>query len=194
MDTNIKITYKNAKGRIDANVGIAGGEMRVGGNFVIDETGHVYIKTGVKATDFTIGKLMQEIRINDFIVGLPMDIYGYFEANGKTMSDWMQTITGPVVAYSVADGYAYPQLVENIYGADVLTTLRHNIQDMFTEDKKHDKARISCVVANLKIRDGDIETKNGVAIETNSINARLAGDLNLGAETIDLALTTVPVR
>ena len=194
MDTNIKITYKNAKGRVDANVGIAGGEMRVGGNFVIDETGHVYIKTGVKATDFTIGKLMQEIRINDFIVGLPMDIYGYFEANGKTMSDWMQTITGPVVAYSVADGYAYPQLVENIYGADVLTTLRHNIQDMFTEDKKHDKARISCVVANLKIRDGDIETKNGVAIETNSINARLAGDLNLGAETIDLALTTVPVR
>ncbi|MBR4507828.1 MAG: AsmA family protein [Alphaproteobacteria bacterium] len=194
MDTNIKITYKNTKGRVDANVGIAGGEMHVGGNFVIDETGHVYVKTGVKATDFTIGKLMQEIRINDFIVGLPMDIYGYFEANGKTMSDWMQTITGPVVAYSVADGYAYPQLVENIYGADVLTTLRHNIQDMFTEDKKHDKARISCVVANLKIRDGDIETKNGVAIETNSINARLAGDLNLGAETIDLALTTVPVR
>lgn len=194
MDTNIKITYKNTKGRVDANVGIAGGEMHVGGNFVIDETGHVYVKTGVKAIDFTIGKLMQEIRINDFIVGLPMDIYGYFEANGKTMSDWMQTITGPVVAYSVADGYAYPQLVENIYGADVLTTLRHNIQDMFTEDKKHDKARISCVVANLKIRDGDIETKNGVAIETNSINARLAGDLNLGAETIDLALTTVPVR
>lgn len=194
MDTNIKITYKNTKGRVDANVGIAGGEMHVGGNFVIDETGHVYVKTGVKATDFTIGKLMQEIRINDFIVGLPMNIYGYFEANGKTMSDWMQTITGPVVAYSVADGYAYPQLVENIYGADVLTTLRHNIQDMFTEDKKHDKARISCVVANLKIRDGDIETKNGVAIETNSINARLAGDLNLGAETIDLALTTVPVR
>ena len=44
------------------------------------------------------------------------------------------------------------------------------------------------------MRDGNIETKNGVAIETNTINARLAGDLNLGAETIDLALTTVPVR
>jgi hypothetical protein len=193
-NTKIDLKYRNGKGRVDANVDIAGGVMRVGSDFTIDDTGRIFIKTGVYANDFTIGKLMDEIRIRDFIVGLPIDIYGYFEANGRNMSEWMQTITGPVQAYSVGDGYAYPQLVENIYGADVLTTLRHNIQDMFTEDKKHDKARISGVAVNLKVRDGDIETRNGVAIETNSINARLAGDLNLGTEEIDLALTTVPVR
>ena len=39
-----------------------------------------------------------------------------------------------------------------------------------------------------------IETENGVAIETNAINVRLAGDLDLGRETIQLSLTTVPVR
>ena len=194
VNTKINLTYKNQKGRIDADVGIAGGNMLVGGDFTIDETGDIFIKAGVRAHDFTIGKLMEEIRIRDFIVGLPLDIYAYFQAHGKNMSEWMQTITGPVVAYSVKSGYAYPRLVENIYGTDVLTTLRHNIQDMFSEDKKHDKAKISCVVANLRLRDGNIETKNGVAIETNTINARLAGDLNLGAETIDLALTTVPVR
>ena len=193
-NTKIKLIYKNQIGRIDANIGIAGGQMLVGSDFTIDDGGQIFIKTGVYANKLSIGKLMQEIRIRDFIVGLPMDIYGYFEAHGANMSEWMQTITGPVVAYSVDTGYAYPRLVENIYGTDVLTTLRHNIQDMFSEDKKHDKAKISCVVANLKLRNGDIETKNGVAIETNSINARLAGDLNLGAETIDLALTTVPVR
>ncbi len=193
-NTKIDLKYKNGKGRVDANVDIAGGVMRVGSDFTIDDTGRIFIKTGVYANDFTIGKLMDEIRIHDFIVGLPVDIYGYFEANGRNMSEWMQTITGPVQAYSVGDGYAYPQLVENIYGADVLTTLRHNIQDLFTEDKKHDKARISGLAVNLKVRNGDIETRNGVAVETNSINARLAGDLNLGAEEIDLALTTVPVR
>lgn len=193
-NTKINLSYKNQIGRVDANVGIADGTMRVGSDFTIDDAGRIFIKTGVHANNFVMGKLMQEIRIRDFIVGLPLDIYGYFEADGRNMSEWMQTITGPVVAYSVGDGYAYPQLVENIYGADVLTTLRHNIQDMFSEDKKHDKAKISCIVANLKLRNGDIETKNGVAVETNAINARLAGDLNLGAETIDLALTTVPVR
>ncbi len=193
-NTNVKLIYKNKQGRVDASVGIAGGKMLVGGDFTIDPDGVIYIQAGVKANNFTIGTLMDEIRIHDFIVGLPIDIYGYFETHGANMSQWMSNINGPVQAYSVGDGYAYPQLVENIYGADVLTSLRHSIQDLFSEDKKHDKARISCVAVNLKLRDGDIETRNGVAIETNSINARLAGDLNLGNETIDLALTTVPTR
>jgi len=193
-NTKIDLTYKNEKGRVDAYMVIANGLMHVGGDFTIDDTGRIFLKAGVKANGLTLGKLMDEIRIRDFIVGVPLDLYGYFELNGRNMSEWMQTITGPVRAYSVDKGYAYPRLVENIYGADVLTSLRHNIQDLFNDDKKHDKAKITGVAVNVKLRNGDIETRNGVAIETNSINARLAGDLNLGAETIDLALTTVPVR
>ncbi len=193
-NTKINIQYKNQQGRIDVSTNIAGGPMVVGGDFIINQEGRIYIKTGVKASGLMIGKLMEEIRIRDFIVGLPLELYGYFEANGRNMSEVMKTITGPVVAYSVGNGYAYPKLVENIYGTDVLTSLRHNVQDLFREDKKHDKAKISGVAVNLKVRDGDIETRNGVAIETSSINARLAGDLNLGKETIDLALTTVPSR
>lgn len=193
-NTTVNLTYKNSVGRVDADVGIAGGNMLVGGDFTIDEFGEIFIQTGIHAHNLTIGKLMEEIRIRDFIIGLPLEIYAYFEANGKNMSEWMKTITGPIIAKSTGTGYAYPKLVENIYGADVLTSLRHSIQDLFTADKKHDKAKISGVVANLKVRNGDIETTNGVAIETNSINARLAGDLNLGKEKIDLALTTVPTR
>ena len=47
---------------------------------------------------------------------------------------------------------------------------------------------------NAKLRDGVFETQNGFAIETNAINVRLAGSLDLGGETMNLALTTVPVR
>ena len=47
---------------------------------------------------------------------------------------------------------------------------------------------------NAKLRDGVFETQNGVAIETNAINVRLAGMLDLGDEEMKLALTTVPVR
>ena len=194
VNTKMHLVYKNQKGRVDTDLVIANGKMTVDGDFTIREDGEIFIQTGVYAHELSIGKLMEEIRIRDFIVGLPLDLYGYFEAHGKNMSEWMKTITGPVVAYSVGVGYAYPKLVENIYGADVLTSLRHSIQDLFTEDKKHDKAKISGLAVNLKLRDGNIETSNGVAIETNAINARLAGDLNLGEETIDLALTTVPAR
>ena len=44
------------------------------------------------------------------------------------------------------------------------------------------------------MRDGHIQTEQGVAVETNAINLRLAGDLDLGEENMKLALTTVPVR
>lgn len=193
-NTSVKLVYKNERGRVDASIGIAGGNMLIGSDFTIDKFGDISIQTGFHAHNLTIGKLMDEIRIHDFISGLPLDIYGYVETHGTNMSQWMSNINGPVQVYSVGDGYAYSKLVENIYGADFLTSLRHSVQDLFTQDKKHDKAKISCVVANLKLRDGDIETQNGVAVETNSINARLAGNLNLGDETINLGLTTVPSR
>ena len=47
---------------------------------------------------------------------------------------------------------------------------------------------------NAILRDGVFETQNGFAIETNAINIRLAGSLNLGDEEIKMSLTTVPVR
>ena len=47
---------------------------------------------------------------------------------------------------------------------------------------------------NTKLRAGVAETQNGAAIETNAINVRVAGNLDLGGESMKLSLTTVPVR
>ena len=137
---------------------------------------------------------MNQIHISDFISELPMNFDTYVEASGSTMSEWMQTITGPVQVYSVAPGYAHSALVANMYGTDFLTTLRHSIQDLFSSEKKYNQIKISCAVVNTKLREGLAETQNGVAAETNAINIRLAGSLDLGKEDIQLALTTVPVR
>ena len=60
--------------------------------------------------------------------------------------------------------------------------------------KKYNQIKVSCVALNAKLRDGVFETQNGVAVETNAINIRLAGALNLGDEEMKLSLTTVPVR
>ncbi|MDW2994553.1 MAG: AsmA-like C-terminal region-containing protein, partial [Alphaproteobacteria bacterium] len=61
-------------------------------------------------------------------------------------------------------------------------------------EKKYNQIEISCLALNAKLRDGVFETQNGFAIETNAINVRLAGSLDLGGEAMNLALTTVPVR
>ena len=109
------------------------------------------------------------------------------------MSEIMQTITGPVLVYSTDRGHAHANLVEYMYGGDFLTTLRHSVEDMFTGNKR-DMIEIGSAIVNVKLRDGLIETQNGVAVETRVINMRLAGNLDLGKETIQMSLATVPVR
>ena len=84
-------------------------------------------------------------------------------------------------------------LVEYMYGGDFLTSLRHNVQDLFTGNKR-DMIEIVNAIVNVKLRDGLIETQNGVSVETRVINMRLAGTLDLGKETIQMSLATVPVR
>ena len=109
------------------------------------------------------------------------------------MSQIMQTITGPAIVYSVDNGYAHADLVEYMYGGDFLTILKQNVEDLFSGNKR-DMIKISRAVANIKLRNGEIETQNGVAVETHVINLRLAGTLDLGKEKIQMSLASVPVR
>ena len=193
-DVDATVTVNNGHGRVDAAVKIADGPVRAAANVDIDADGRMYVQMGGQGRGIVIGTLLNQIHIDNFISDLPVDFETYVEANGTNLSELMQTVTGPVRVYSSAPGYAHSALVANMYGTDFLTTLRHSIQDLFRSEKKYNQIKISCVSVNTKLRDGLIETQNGVAAETNAINVRLAGSLDLGDEDIQLALTTVPVR
>lgn len=192
MDAHVKL--ENGHARIDATTVIADGAVRAAANVDINPDGRLYIDLGGTGRGIVIGNLLNQIKIRDFISELPVNFDMYVQANGTNLSEIMQTITGPVQIYSAAGGYAHSALVSNIYGTDFLTTLRHSITDLFSSEKKYNQINISCVSINTKLRNGLIETQNGVALETNAINVRLAGSLDLGDENIKLALTTVPVR
>ncbi len=193
-DTDVSVKLNNGDGRVDVSTVIAGGNVQTAANVDIDVSGRMYVSLGGKARGIVIGELLNQLRVNNLISDLPVDVDMYVEANGSNLSELMQTVTGPVQVYSSAAGYAHSALVANMYGTDFLTTLRHSIQDLFRSEKKYNQMKISCVSVNTKLRNGLAETKHGVAVETNAINIRLAGDLDLGKEKIQLALTTVPVR
>lgn len=193
-DVDVALKVDNGRARADVGVNIAGGDVKIAANGNIDSEGRMYIRAGGMGRNIVIGTLLDEINVDDFISDLPVNLDLYVEASGSNLSEWMQTISGPVRVYSAAGGYAHSALVANMYGTDFLTTLRHSIQDLFRSEKKYNQIGISCVAVNTKLREGLIETQNGVAVETNAIDVRLAGTLNLGTESINLALTTVPVR
>ena len=191
---DLKFIDSNKTGRIDLSVGIAGGDVKIASDFDLNTDGLINGQAAINANNVYIGKILSQVRENNFISDLPVSIRGYFMAHGHNLSEIMQTITGPVQLQSNGVGYAHSDMVAYMYGTDTLTTLRHNVQDLFSSEKKYDQIKISCVAINTKLRNGVAETKNGVAVETGAINARLAGSLDLGREKIKLALTTVPVR
>lgn len=191
---HIDANVRDANIRIDATTDFAGGDTVAAIEGKIAQDGNISLEMGATGSNITVGKLLSQINVNNFISELPLDLQMYVRANGTNMSEVMQTITGPVRVFSVGKGYAHSDLVAYMYGADFLTTLRHSIHDLFSSNKKYNQITINSVAANLKLRNGLIETQNGVAIETNAINVMLSGNIDLGQESLKLSLTTVPVR
>ena len=194
QDIDLSVDLRENHARIDLGASVADGSVDVGIDADIDDDGRYRLQSGAIGERVYVGEILKEVHKTDFLSELPVNFEFYVRASGQNLSQIMQTITGPVYVYSVAPGYAHSALVSYMYGTDFLTSLRHSVQDLFSSGKKHNQIKISCVAINAKLRDGVFETQNGVAIETNAINIRLAGMLDLGGEEMKLALTTVPVR
>ena len=184
---------KNHHVLLDATTEFADGKLNAAIVADIDDKGVYTVRAAANGERIYVGEILSEINVNNVISGLPLNLAFYVEARGANMSQIMQTITGPVIVYSVDRGFAHADLVEYMYGGDFLTSLRHNVEDIFTGNKR-DMIVIDSAIANLKLRNGLIETQNGVAVETHVINMRLAGELDLGKETIQMSLASVPVR
>lgn len=193
-DTVVDVALHDNHARIDAVVNIGGGDVDVGADVDIDADGRLWTTFALNGESIYVGEILTQVGKKDFLSELPVNVEMYVQANGENLSQLMQTLTGPVYVYSVASGYAHPALVTYMYGKDFLTSLRHSIEDLFSSEKKHNQMKVSCVALNVKLRDGKFETQNGFAIETNAINVRLAGSLDLGQEEMKLSLTTLPVR
>ena len=193
-DIDLRLDLKNNVVRVDGDAVFANGDVDLGIDADIDNSGRLWLRAAVRAESVEVGQILKEVNKTDFLSDLPVNVDLFVLANGRNLSEVMQTITGPVQVYSVGSGYAHSALVAYMYGTDFLTSLRHGIQDLFRTEKKHNQIKISCMALNAKLRDGVFETQNGFAIETNAINIRLGGSLNLGDEEMKLSLTTVPVR
>ena len=190
----MKLNVIDKNGRADISLVLADGNIKIASDFDVMADGMINGQTALSGENVYIGKILEQVRVNDFISDLPVNLQTYVMAHGRNLTEIMKTITGPVQVQSSGVGYAHSDLVTYMYGKDTLTSLRHGIQDLFNSKKKYDQIKISCVAVNTKLRNGLAETETGVAVETNAINARLAGSVDLGREKIKLALTTVPVR
>ena len=192
-DMNVKLKVNNHKARADVELVIGKGKINAVLISDIYKDGIYDVTMSAIGNNVYVGEIINQVDVKNILSGLPVHIDLFVKARGKDMSEIMQTITGPVLVYSTDRGFAHEDLVAYMYGGDFLTTLRHSVEDMFTGNKR-DMIEINSAIVNVKLRDGLIETRNGVAVQSRVMNMRLAGTLDLGQETIQLSLATVPVR
>ncbi len=190
VDVNLKDSKMNAV----VSASIAGGTTKTVANVHADADGAIYAQAAGRGENIIVGNLLDELYEYDYISGLPTAYEFYFEADGQNLEQLMSSITGPIDVYSMSGGYINSNMVGHIYGEDFITALRHDIQDMFTSNDKYDNFVINCASIKLKLRNGFVETKNGVAIETNAVNFRLEGMADLGQEFVDVSFVSLPVR
>lgn len=159
-----------------------------------EHNGDLDIRAAGRGKDIYISQILAMVGQNKIIDGLPVDLEFYLDGHGKDLSQLMSTITGPVRASSSGSGTAMPTFAEYLYGQDFLTSLRHSVTDTVTGGDRYDHEKIKCMVANIKLRGGVMDTDRGIAMQTAAVNMRAAGNVNLGAETLHLSFASIPVR
>ena len=149
-NVDLKFNVINKEGRLDIGLDIADGKIKIASDFDVTVDGLFNGHVEMGAEDISVGKILDQVRVNDVISGLPVNIDMYVMTHGHDLSELMQTMTGPFVIKSNGQGYARSELVSYVYGEDTLTSLRHSVQDLFTSDKKYDKIKINCAKNKLE--------------------------------------------
>ncbi|MBP5707523.1 MAG: hypothetical protein J6W79_00830, partial [Alphaproteobacteria bacterium] len=153
-DMDVNLTSELGHGRLDIDLIFADGKFKIASDFDADVDGRIYAHAAISAENMRIGKIMEEVRVDNVISDLPVNISGYVVASGRDLSEFMKTMTGPVLIKSSGKGYMKSDLVSYIYGKDALTSLGDGVKDIFSSDKKNEKIKISCATVNVKLRNG----------------------------------------
>lgn len=139
-----------------------------------------------------VSNVLDEVGQKGFISRLPANFEFALQANGGNLERLMATTTGGVLVHSVGRGFAHQDAMAFLYGKDFISTITDDIKNLFATESDEDQVRISCAVANMKIRNGFAETTRGIALESNVFNINIAGDVDLGQEQVRASITSHP--
>jgi uncharacterized protein involved in outer membrane biogenesis len=192
-NANIGIKLQDDHLAVDASAVFAGGTVRAAAE-ILNNDGVLSVKAASHGDRISVGDLMAAVREPRTISDLPMTYDFYLQGYGRDLTGLMSTVSGPIYIYSADKGYAHEDMIEYFYGQDLITKLRQGVQNLFVSKNKNDQIKISCAVVNLKIRDGKIESDNGIAMESNAINVLARGMVDLGQEKINSSIVITPSR
>lgn len=161
---------------------VSGGTLT--GGVSVDASGQVPaidVRLGGKGVD--TAALLEKLGMAGFLQGGATDLDIQLKGNGGSVRDIMAGANGEVIV-RMGDGRVRRQALE-LAGADVAMQLLDALNPLAA---RSEYTPLSCAVAHFQIRNGIAGAKNGIAVETDSVNIVGSGAVDLGAETLDFTV------
>lgn len=189
---NILLNLENSKLKLDISSNFIKGNIKAKIKGFIDNDYKYNLESAGRGFDLSVGKLLKDVRNSGYVSGLPSDFGFYLRGRGFDLSELMASLTGKILLYSVDSGDAETGFTEYMFGKDFFSSIGDNIHNFVSPKNDQKKTTISCIVGNVKIRNGKIDTQNGIVMQTNRLNYRIVGNLDFGAEVINSSIVSTP--
>ena len=161
---------------------LAGGT--VDGKFQIDGMQDVAtVDLALVGKGIVAGDAVDQMGVADLVEGGPTDLDVLLSGRGASVREIMGSLGGHLTV-EMGKGRLHSKAVE-IAGGDVVTQLA-DVLNPAADNREF--SELSCAVVRFRVEKGLATAKNGIAVETDKVNVVGAGTVNLGEETLDLAV------
>ncbi|MDR2098856.1 MAG: AsmA family protein [Rickettsiales bacterium] len=120
------------------------------------------------------------------------------KGSGGDLSQFMASLSGYIKAYTTSktEGYSVESiLMANDIVSSAFKFLLVDVLNTVTRQKSEtSQSSIHCAVVNLNIANGVATSNRGIAMQTDSANIIVDGRVDLGTESMDISMITVPTE
>ncbi|MBE0532823.1 MAG: AsmA family protein [Rhodospirillales bacterium] len=161
---------------------VSGGSLK--GAVSLDASGKApALDIGLAGQGVQTATLLEKLGVSGFLQGGSTDFDIRLKGDGASVRDLMAGLDGEVTI-RMGDGRIRRQALE-LAGADVAMQLLDALNPLA---QRAEYTPLSCAVAHFQVKDGIAGAKNGIAIETDSVNIVGSGAVDLKTERLDFTV------
>lgn len=183
-DTTVTLALKDGVLRlVPVTTGLSGGSLSAALTLDASQGDRAILDAKLDGTGFDLARLLAETPSAQTLTGGPVSLAVDLKGAGRSVHAIVGSLDGLFQVEVGEAVIANPYL--DLIAGDVLNNIL-NLVDPFQDQQQ--STTLQCGVVRLPIRNGVASVDKSIAIQTGKIAVVADGTLNLGAETLDLAV------
>jgi uncharacterized protein involved in outer membrane biogenesis len=185
-DVTGKVALANGRLAVaPASAGFGGGTVRADVTLDASKGDAAGLALKVRTEDVLLGRVLTQIGQGDVIENGPTDVALDLRGSGGSVAAIMASLDGKATV-QVGQGTINNDAVRS-WTQDIALRLIDSLNPFASKDKY---TVLQCGVVNLSLANGVATSDRGIAVQTPKFHVTGSGTINLGTETLDMAVKT----